>query len=93
MKHFCLDQPERSAVAEHIIHIGHSMKFSHIQRMVRVNGYTDSMVKEAIEIQLLRNNFNRDSGFMLSEMWQRHLIATAKHNEIQTAIQPTNQRG
>jgi hypothetical protein len=28
----------------------------------------DSLVKEATEIQLQPNNFNRDNGFMLSQM-------------------------
>jgi hypothetical protein len=45
-----MDEPERSAVAKHIVHTGHSMKFSNIHRLARVNGYMDSTVKQAIEI-------------------------------------------
>jgi hypothetical protein len=48
MRHFRLDQPEKSAAAELIIHTGHSMKFNNINRLARVNSYKDSMVKEAI---------------------------------------------
>jgi hypothetical protein len=48
MRHFRLDQPEKSAAAEHIIHTGHSMKFNNSIRLARVNSYKDSMVKEAI---------------------------------------------
>jgi hypothetical protein len=29
----------------------------------------DRLVKEATEIQLHTNNFNRDNGFMLSQAW------------------------
>ena len=61
MRHFRLDQPEESAVGELIIHTEHSMKSNNINRLARVNSYKDSMVKEAIEIQLHPNNFNRDS--------------------------------
>jgi hypothetical protein len=65
-RHFHLDQPEKSAVAEHIIDTGQSMKFNNIYRLAKVNGYVDHLMKEAIEIQLHPNNFNRDGGFMLS---------------------------
>ena len=64
--HFHLDQPVKSAVAEHIIDTGQSMKFNNICRLARVNGYMDHLVKEAIEIQVHPNNFNRDGVFMLS---------------------------
>jgi hypothetical protein len=37
--------------------------------IARSAGYTDKLVKEAIEIRLHANNFNRDSGFMLSQAW------------------------
>ena len=70
MRHFHLDQPEKTAVAEHITDTGHSMKFNNICRLIKVQGYMDHLVKEAIEIQLHPNNFNRDGGFMLSRTWQ-----------------------
>jgi hypothetical protein len=35
----------------------------------RTSGYVDCLVKEAIEIHLNKNNFNRDCGFMLSQAW------------------------
>jgi hypothetical protein len=45
------------------------MKFRKNHRLARVNGYMDSVVKEAIEIQLYPNNFDRHDGFMLSKTW------------------------
>jgi hypothetical protein len=61
-----LDQPLKSVVAEHINDTGQSMKFNNICRLAKVKEYVDHLVKEIIEIQLHPNNFNRDSGFMLS---------------------------
>jgi hypothetical protein len=48
------------------IDTGQSMKFNNTCRLAKVKGYVDHLVKEAIEIQLHPNNFNRDGGFMLS---------------------------
>jgi len=42
------------------------MKFDNICRLVKVNGYVDHLMKEAIEVQLHPNNFNRDGVFMFS---------------------------
>jgi hypothetical protein len=47
--------------------------FSETHRLLRTEGYTDCLVKEAIEIQLHPNNFNRDGGFILRRAWQRSL--------------------
>jgi hypothetical protein len=45
-------QPERSPVTEHIKDTGHSMKFSSTHRQARGKGYMDSIMKEAVEVQL-----------------------------------------
>jgi hypothetical protein len=70
MRHFCLGQLERSAVAEHVMHTRHSMEFSSIHRLARVKGYMDGIVKEDKEIRLYLNDFSRDNGFMLIKTWQ-----------------------
>jgi hypothetical protein len=54
-----LYQPDRSVVAEH------SINFKDIKILARMVGYMDHIVKEAIEIWLHPNNFNRDTGFTL----------------------------
>jgi hypothetical protein len=69
MKHIRLDQPEKSAVAEHSVNTGHQIDFSNITILDRTLGYTDRIVKEAIHIRLNRENFNRGNGFNLSQAW------------------------
>jgi len=44
-RHFHLDQPLKSAVAEHITDTGQSMKFNNICRLAKVKGYVDHLVR------------------------------------------------
>jgi hypothetical protein len=46
--------------------MGHCIDFSGTTILDRTSGYVDCLVKEAIEIQLNKNNFNRDCGLILS---------------------------
>jgi hypothetical protein len=69
MRHICLAQPEKSAVAEHSVNTGHQIDFSNITILDRTSGYMDQVVKEAIHMRLNRKNFNRDNGFNLSRDW------------------------
>jgi hypothetical protein len=62
-----LGQPDMSAVVEHSIEAGHVINFNNIMILEKVTGYMDYLVKEAIEIRLHPNNFNRDRGFTLSQ--------------------------
>jgi hypothetical protein len=62
----CLHQPE-SAAAEHSTNMHHCINFSGTPIFDRTSGYVDCLVKEATEIHLNKNNFNRDSGFILSQ--------------------------
>jgi hypothetical protein len=64
----CLDQPDKSAVAEHSINAGHCISFSNTIILDRTSSYMDHLVKEAIGIRL-NKNFNRDGGLMLSCAW------------------------
>jgi hypothetical protein len=66
MRHIRLDQPEKSAVAEHSINAGHQIDFNNVLVLDRASGYMDRLVKEAIQIRLNHKNFNTDSGFTLS---------------------------
>jgi hypothetical protein len=79
VRHLCLGQPERSAVAEHVLDTGHTMEFNNTHRLVKTKGYIDRLVKEAIEIKLHPNNISRDSGFMLSQVWRPLLQQIETH--------------
>jgi hypothetical protein len=64
-QHICLHQPDKSAVAEQTINEGHCINFDTTVLAKKV-GYMDCTVKEATEVQLNPDNFNKDIGFTLS---------------------------
>jgi hypothetical protein len=51
---------------EHSINTGHQNDFN-VSVVDRASGYIDRLVKEAIQIRLNQNNFNRDNGFTVSQ--------------------------
>jgi hypothetical protein len=69
-RHIHLGQPDKPAVAEHSIEAGHNIDFNNITILDKVTGCMDLIVKEATEICLHPNNFNRAGGFNLSRAWQ-----------------------
>jgi hypothetical protein len=91
MRHVRLDQPEKSAVAEHSINTGHQIDCNNVSVLDRASGYMDHLVKEAIQIRLNYNNFNRDSGFTLSRSWNpgTKLLFTHDLDPGKAAIEPT----
>jgi hypothetical protein len=56
MRYLRLGQPDKSAVAGHIMEKGHCMKFNKAHRLVRIEWYMDRLVKQATEIQLHPKN-------------------------------------
>ncbi|KAJ4437490.1 hypothetical protein ANN_17634, partial [Periplaneta americana] len=54
---YYLDKP---AVAQHSLETGHKINFGATTILDKTSGYWDVVIKEAIEIQLDGNNFNRD---------------------------------
>jgi hypothetical protein len=62
MRHRRLDQPEKSAVAEHSFNTGHQIDFNSTSVLERASEYMDRLVKEAIQIKLNHKNFNRVNG-------------------------------
>jgi hypothetical protein len=58
----------------------------------RASGYMDRLVKEAIQIRLNQNNFNRDSGFTLSRAWNPVTKLLFKHDTdpSKAAIEPAH---
>jgi hypothetical protein len=69
MRHICLGQPEKSAVAEHRVEMRHSIDFSSTAILEEALVYIDNLIKEAVEIRLHPRNFNRDGDFSLSQPW------------------------
>jgi hypothetical protein len=65
-RHVHLNQPERSAVAEHSLTTYHRIDFDGTSKLRTATRYMDRLVREAIEIRLHPDNFNRDDGFNLS---------------------------
>jgi hypothetical protein len=84
MRHIWLDQPEKSAVAEHSINTGHQIDFNN-----RASGYMDRLVKEAIQIRLNYKNFN----YTLSRAWNPVTKLLFKHdtNPGKAATEPAHQ--
>jgi hypothetical protein len=91
MRHIHLDQPEKSAVAEHSINTGHQIDFNNTSVLDRASGYMDCLVKEAIQIRLNHKNFNRDNGFTLSQAWNP-VTKLFKHGTVpgKVAIEPAH---
>jgi hypothetical protein len=48
LRHIRLEQPEKSAVAEHSINTGHRIDFSSTSVLDKAAGYMDRLMKEAI---------------------------------------------
>jgi hypothetical protein len=82
--HIRLEQPDRSAVAEHIISLGHRIKPQDTILSTRVT-YVDRMVRETIEIELyfsrvsrsvssrrLSGGLPRQTGALASELEDRY---------------------
>jgi hypothetical protein len=69
-RHVRLNQPERSAVAEHSLTTYHRIDFDGASKLGTATRYLDRVVREAIEIRLHTDNFNRDDGFNLSYAWR-----------------------
>jgi hypothetical protein len=91
MRHIRLNQPQKSAVAEHSINAGHKIDFN-VSVLDRASGYMDRLVKEAIQIRLNQNNINRDNGFTLSRACNpvTKLLFTHNLDPGKAAIEPAH---
>jgi hypothetical protein len=68
-RHIRLEQPDKSAVTEHSVDLGHHIQFHNTSALAMKIQYMDLIVREAIEIELHRNNMNREVSFCLSKSW------------------------
>ena len=82
-RHLRLGQIEKSAIAEHGITEQHSINFNETKLMARSLGYWDRVIKEAIVIRMERNNFNRDAGYHLSNIWKPLIGRIARDKDKQ----------
>ncbi|KAL1130326.1 hypothetical protein AAG570_013264 [Ranatra chinensis] len=71
----------KPAVAEHSMETGHLIDFEKTRLLASVPGYKNRIVREAIEIEKSRENFNREDEFQLSRTW-KPLLSTLKPREI-----------
>jgi hypothetical protein len=53
-----------------MIDTAHHTDFNDTSKLGKAMGYMDCLVKEAIEVWLYPDNFNRDKGFNLCHMWR-----------------------
>jgi hypothetical protein len=92
IRHIRLDQPEKSAVAEHSINAVHKIDFNNVSVLERASGFMDRLVKEAIQIRLNQNNNNnnRGNGFTLSRACNpvTKLLLTHNLDPGKAAIEP-----
>jgi hypothetical protein len=63
-RHICLEQPYKSAVAEHSVDLGRHIQFHNTSVLATKTQHMDGIVKEVIEIELHRNSMSREMGFV-----------------------------
>jgi hypothetical protein len=76
-RHIRLEQPEKSAVAEHSINLGRRIKLQDTSVLSTKATYMDRMIREDIKIVLHPYNMNREDGLRLSRA-RKPLIHTLR---------------
>jgi hypothetical protein len=82
--HICLEHPDKSAIAEHTVDLGHCIQFHKTSILAAKTRYMDSIIREAIEIELHPKNMNREVGFCLSKSWKPLTCSLKKPPEHDT---------
>jgi predicted GIY-YIG superfamily endonuclease len=83
-RHIRLEHPDKSAMAEHNIDLGHRIQFHNTSDLASETQYMDHIVREAIEIEFHRNNINREVRFCLSKSWKPLICSLKKPDAIST---------
>ena len=69
-RHTANGQHNLSAIAEHAYaNPDHNILFNEAQVLAKTEKYLPRIIKESIEIQKHKNNFNRDDSYKLSRTW------------------------
>jgi hypothetical protein len=79
-RHIRLYHPDKSAVAEHSMNLGHRIQFQDTRILATRSGHVEFIIKEAMEIELHSDNMNREEGFFLSKLW-KPLLQTLKERK------------
>jgi hypothetical protein len=66
-RHIRIEHPDKSAVAEQSIYLGHRIQFHNSSILATKTRYMDRIVREATEIELHSYNINREGCFCLSK--------------------------